>query len=490
MKKIISLLLVALVLASVVSCSEAEMSESENSSGISSEAQSESTIKPVESSEAANNSETSEEENLYPETDGCKWDTKEVMEPIFEECTVKEAVVATDKSGKEITTELLVTPFQVKDFDLNKTKDELKKTTLLKDWFLGIEEHESGKVTLYSEIGQKTSYGWYKAIVGDTSETGGLADLSISYEGNTETSVGYTKINFEIDVPKDKVHNEIQGEVFEALKKVYGDKTAEYLCYAPLKEKNLLCEIKQKNATIFLRREVYETGTKYNRCYRFFFAIIVTPNDTDSFEGFEGEGEYVPLVGTPEYFFDIFSTDIGKFNMNDFENAASDLLTKHYDGYTSTFPHYGYSYSVENGDNGYKYVDMSFDSYIGAEGIAKLYVQDFTVDYSIYMKDGVATNVCGDFRCGVGACLSDDSKKEQYRKELLEKGIEMMEMITKEKFSPEEFVYDEKNKTYNPVVRKMEIMGIEKDVSFIFEFGSNMGGYYGYIHISFLLGFN
>lgn len=474
MKKLLCLLLAFAMVFVMAACA---------SSGVNDSNEPHKATKPHQSDEGGeeNTSPTTDNNDATEPPEGYQWVTKSVDAPTFDTCEVKELVV-TQYDGKDVTGKVVVSPLKLEDFDLEKTKQELAKLDLFKGWTLGIEEFERGCVTLYSDVGQQTAYEWEKSIVGtkeyyDTQAY--FSDLNVQYSGETQNTIGYTDIRVEIAIPEENVTQEIQDQVYEALKATYGDVYATILCYAPCQNGNLLFEIEQTNATIAFRRNVSEYGLT--------FILNVDTYTRGTFDGYSGPGDYTPIVSTPEYFFDVFSESIGSFNMDKYQEAGAEMLKKHYADYTFTVPGYtsGYTYRVLTGDNGHKYIDFGFDGMTGTAEVGKLVLPHFEVELDVSSKDGVVTSVSGKFDCGVGI-TGNRGDAEAVEQDMLARAIKMMEMaIDGDQKLSAAFIAIEDGED-NRVIKTLDVLDLEKDVVFSFTFGETAADtFVGYMTVDF-----
>lgn len=467
MRKVIALMLVLACICSMAACSN------NNNADTSTPPTNTESNMPGDTT-PGNDSNTEEEA-------GFQWETKEVPQPMFD-APQEQTFVVTQLNGKDVTATVVESPLKIEDYDIEATKNALAEQALFMDWFFGIEKYERGLVTLYSDIGQQTAYDYYTAIVAsrdfyDTQSY--FTDMQVQYKGRTDKNVGYNSIRVEIDTEGLEMNAELQQKIYDALVVVYGEEYAKVLCYNPVQSENIVYEIQHGRSSITFRRNINKSSVVFN--------ILVSTSSTGWFEGYAGT-EYQPMLGTPEKFFEIFSEEIGSFELRAYKRLASEMLSQYYTDYECTVPDYtsGYNYRVVDMDNGYQYVSLSVDGMVKQKEVGKLVCPDLKVEYEFGMLDGVVTDIEGEFYCGVGL-TGNNGDAETVKHALFAKALPMMEMIMAgDQELAKDFMYNESDKAYNTVKRTMEILGLEREVVFQFQFGETMADtYVGYLCVKF-----
>ena len=419
--------------------------------------------------------------SVTPKPGAYQWETKDIPEPIFDTCQEVEQI-AIQLSNKDIKATVVQSPLKIENYNIKETKKALSDFTLFDGWFFGESQSERASVIMYPDLGQQTSYNYSYDIVAsknfkDTQEY--FSDLIVKYQGTTDKALGYTSISLQINIEDNQFNAALQQQIFEILKVVYKEEHANVLCYAPIKDGNIICEIKQPNADIVFKRDVNSAQLK--------FEISVNTFMFGWFEGYKGT-EYTPLLGVPEKFFDIFSKEIGSFDLRAYKQLANQMLAKHYTDYECVLPDYtsGYTYSVITMDNGYHLVDLNVEGMIKQKDVKQLVCPNFMVKYTIGEINGVTTVANGAIKCGVGY-INANTDIEAIKHDMFLKALPMMEMVIDgDQNLVKDFIYNESDKAYNTVKRQITLSGIEKEVVFQFEFDKTMSdAYVGYFSVTF-----
>lgn len=469
MKKLLSFFLVVVMLLAITACSPTQGVPNPSNDG----------SKPQNNNQEQNNNSNNNQQS--PTEPSSTWQTKELTAPNFEELEVREMVVM-QHEGRDIKGNVVVSPLTLEAFNRENALEALKNSPLFTGWTFGLEDFERGCVTLYSDVGQQNAYEWQKKIVAtkeyyDTQSY--FSDLNVQYSGETENTIGYTGIRVEIMIPETERNEQTQTQVFEILKAVYGEEYAEFLCYAPVKSKSTLHEIELKNATISFIRNVSENSL--------FFNLVIDTYCRNTFDGYAGPGDYTPITSTPEHVYDLFSSDMGDVNVQDYQNIGATMLKQNYDYYTYTVPGYtsGYTYRILTGDNGHKVVDFALDGMTGQEEVGKLVLPAFELEYEVISKDGTVTDVEGKIHCGVGL-TGDGEDLNTTKKAYLQKAIACMECTLKDDVDLSNAFPADADGNYKTYEHTATILGLEKKIYLSFDFGETMAdALVGYFNINF-----
>ncbi len=416
---------------------------------------------------------------------GDEWTTwPDIVYPEFDDCEVLTPFWI-NYNGKDYNAKVVVSPFSINDYDIEKTKNELKKNELFSGWIFGEEESETGLITTYNDVGNQTAYQWHKAIVATKEYNEGqtiFSDLVVKYEGKTNKTVGYSEISVKINIPIDEVTFEIQEKVYDVLHSVFSYKynIAEILCFSPYEDPydKIVFSDSPKNGGVYFTRKTTSEGLEF--IASFYTGIL------GAVEGYSGNGEYTPKENIDKHIFDVFSDKMGDFDLKNYDNIASDMLSKYYTGYTKTMPGIssGYTYKIVRGENGHEYVCFDFNGLIGQEGVVRIGCNDLDISIETLSKDGIMLDLSSSLKCGVGF-VSTYYEEEPTRLDMFERAMKMFETLTKESFVlTDDFVYNEDEKKYNIVKKQTNILGIDKEMSFVFDFyESAIDAYIGYIYI-------
>ena len=462
MKQIIALLLL-ITCVGMVSCSNDTSETSTDIVG---------TNTPISDDTIAN--ETTEPSNIV------SWVTKEVRQPMFDSCKEVEHVVM-QLSGYNVTASVIQSPLSHEKYNIEATKECLSEHDLLAAYTFGISTTERGNVILYPDIGQQTAYEYAKAIIAiqPNSTSTPVSEFMVEYSGQTDKALGYTSVRVELKVQDTVVDETIQRQILEILTMVYGEEYANVLCYAPYLSENIVFEAKQTKADITFRRDINDTGLVFD--------ISVTPYVDNWLEGYGGT-DYIPMLGTPEKFFDVFSDAIGSFDLRAYKRLANTMLSTYYPEYECTVPNYssGYQYGIISMDNGRRYISLDVDGIIQQKDINKIVCPDFKVAYDIIMLNDQVLDISGDVECGVGI-QSNDKDKETVKHEMFNTALQMMEMLIEgDQDLSSGFIYNESDKAYNSVKRQVNMLGLDKEVLFQYHFSETMAdAFIGYLKVSF-----
>lgn len=405
------------------------------------------------------------------------WQTKDVELPTFD--TV-EVMKLTACEGK-LTASVVKSPWQFEDFDKDAAMNALKTSPLFKDWVFGTEEKEYGALTNYEEIGQVFGYEWEQSIVATREVYDTMAyasDLTLTFTGDTQYVHGYEQIKLEIDIPAEEVTSEIQDEVYKLLQVIFGE-YAEALCYAPVVEgENLLLEVKQDNAIIYLRRGI----SKYGLTFNMYMNPIMSGN---AYREFPGDGSYVSIAKQPEYIYEVLNEKIGSVDLSDYKNICAEMLRQYFPEYSRTTPDSdAYRIRTLKLDNGHVVEEFEIEANIGTEELSGTAAPDLIIEYEVVHNGTSITDVELKMECGVGQ-VHADADLEKTRDEFFATGVKMFKCILKDDIDAAEVIVkgeDGKHQSYN---YKTNVLGLEKDASISFTIGETfLGTLVGYIYFN------
>ncbi len=430
MKKIIALLMVCCMLCTMAACTQTPSDNtSETPSTQETPNTSEDTTPDTPGDETPDESkpgdDTSDDTSDDTPAEPFNWDsiTKEVALPTFKESTKQELVVC-QKDGKDVVATVAVSPFQHDAYDLNAIKAQLKQNPLFQGWDFGMETTERGNVYLYDDIGQQTSYEYKHSIVAtDTyyDNTGWFPTLNVDFEGSTQEVIGYKAIVFEAYLD---VKNFTQADVdalYQAVHAVFGEYT-DYLFYTPTGEYNVYMstEIEQENGWIVLSRHIDN--------HEVAFTMQFSHNIYRTFDGFSGNGEYVPMLGTPDGLFDILNPEFGPCDMRDYTNIAGDFFQEHYVDFVKVTPDDGYTYRKLIADNGHEVTIFELSSEVSQKDLGRLGRLSFAIEYEfIKNNNGVTSQIVRiDIPLGV---IGDHADYNAFKQQYFNKAVEVLELL-------------------------------------------------------------
>ena len=440
MKKILMFLLTVLLVVSTTACAPQPPA-----------------TEPSQQSELS--APTGENSSPNDSTEFSEWKTKDVTPPTLTQPET-ETIVALTANGQDIIVNRIISPFSGDVFDLNTAKTLLEKDPLFAGYEFGIHETENGTVTLYSDVGQQTSYRYIHSIraTRDYENTDTyFSDLWVSYGGETSWCNGWSDISVDINFPENVVISEIQDSIYQTLCSVFGEEYAEFLCYAPATEDNQLrYEIEFDNCRIVFYRSLYGNSTD--------FSIKILSKLQNRFKSYAGD--YKPVLGTPKEFFDIFSEEIGEMDMNNYASIASKMLKENFEGYIQTVPDSGYCYRVLTGNNGHKVIEFEFEGAVEQQDVGSFFFPKFDIEYTIVLNGDEVVYIEGELQVPIGQV---DAKQDQDStvKDFLEKGLTMIDCMFDEELNLSSDIYyntpEDKN---NKAVRNLTILGLNQKVTF------------------------
>lgn len=413
-------------------------------------------------------------------TETSNWETQNILPPNVASPETEEVVALKIEAG-DVKVNRVVSPLSKELFDSNKAKDSLKKNPLFKDYVFGTENTERGKITLYSDVGQQNRYEYTEVVCATKNyynTQSYFSDLVVTYTGDTAWFNGWKSLKVEIKIPLEEVTKETQNDVYEALCSVFGEEYAEYLCYAPATEDtNMSYELVFDNCKMTFRRNLSNYGLT--------FLVSLSHNLRNSFESYSGD--YEPMLGTPEYFFDIFSEEMGEMNMRDYASVGSKMLKENFSGYSQTLPDYtsGYYYRVFTGDNGHKLVRFDFTGLIGQEEVGKLAAPDFEIEYEVILNGDDVVDIEGKAKCAIGQ-VGNNGDRDVAFKDFLKKGIIMLNCMLDADLNLTEFTYNTVEDKNTETTRDITILNLNKKVTLEVTFGETfVDTYVGYVNIKF-----
>lgn len=469
MKKLFAILLVCAMVLSMAACGSDKTNE-KPSPDASTPSQGDVSPNPDNETTPGGNDATEPSEG---------WQTKDVTLPTFD--TV-EVVQKTACEG-QLTAKVAQSPWQLEDFDQEAIMSALKASPLFEGWIFGTEVSESAEITNYKEIGNVPGYEWEQCIVATREVYDTMAyasDLTLTFSGDTHYIHGYEGIKLEIDIPIEEVTPEIQDEVYKLLQVIYGE-YAEALCYAPVTSgENLLLEVNQSNAIIYLRR----TTSKYGLTFNMYMKALSSGN---AYREFPGDGFYQSVAKAPQYAYEFLNEKVGSLDVNDFNNIGAAMLKETFEGYTYTSPEstaYRVRYlTLENGHNVEK---VQITGNIATEELSGSFAPDFKLEYEVVHNGTAISDVEMKFECGVGiAADGDDEYYAQLKTKFFGVAQKMFGYVLKDELDIPTVMTQKEDGTYNAYNFKTTVCGLEKNASISFAMGPTMAGpVVGYIYFN------
>ena len=397
---------------------------------------------------------------------GLQWEVREVVAPTVDNVKAQYFTVHNNtKAG------VVISPWQSTDFDLESTKSSLQNSPLLDDWTIASQKTEVGHVTEYNDVGQMTGRQWIHSIIGSTSEErliSGEPDLSVEYHENTETTIGYTDIRFCFNIPEEKITREIQDQMYQLLKNVYGDEYAEFLCYAPNIEGSLLLEIKQDNAKIYFRRNITPSSITFS-------VQVVSRLYDDIFTSFPGANEYTPLIDVPKHMTQFVQPEFGDINLQEYRNIGAQMLQEYLPGYDGTVSDYSSSYTMKilYLNNNKRIESFVLNAMISQTDVNKLLSPDLIIDYTITYQDDNIDDAKFNLKCSAGQ--TDANIDAEYaRTEFPNIAVKMLQCILADDGDIEYTFAPNQDGEYQQYQYQSKVCGIDKTVSIRFEMGTTM----------------
>lgn len=487
MKKILSLILVCIMIFSLAACDKPDNVEEDNPLFTPQPSQNDSTNTNPSINETQPSTPSQETDKNEDDEDSI-WKTKDVSLPTFNNIDTVKLPVA---EGHEVQNTLVVSPWQLKDYDINATADTIKKSPLFNGWTFGLEERESVDIKTYSEIGQTNGYEWEKSIVGSADYNDYLSyasDVNVTYSSNTTYVIGYERIEVEIKLKPEDWHKDVQDQIYEVLKAVYGEEYATFLCYAPYINGNLLFEEKQSNALIEFRRNVRYSDSKYDPGYTYQFWINMDHRISyQPVKAFSGNGEYTSILkDKPEYLYDLLGNNIGSFDVREYDKLCHEFFEKHYPGYVCTTPNTstGYILRTLTLDNGHHVVSFDMEADISAKDNAPA---NFIIDYEIIHNGSKFTDVELKFQCGTGSQGDNinDTEVEKLRDKYFKIGAKMLKDILPGNINPADVIVKNADGEHQKYQYTDNVLGLDKTITIDFDLGHTFADtYVGYIYFN------
>lgn len=469
MKKILALLLVCAMVFSMAACGNNEK-PNETSPDASQPSQGDVSTNPGNETPSGGNNATEPSEQP-------KWATHEVKAPEFANIEIQKLTAV---EGYDAQASVIVSPWKLEDFKLEDIKTTLQGSPLFEGWVFGTEETERAKATNYKETGFMLGYEWEKSIVGTKEyyETMSYAtDIEMLLGGDTESTIGYTDIRLDIEIPEEEVTPEIQAEVARLLVAIFGEEYGNFLCYAPTVNKNCMLEIKQDNAIIYFRREV----SKYGLMFRMHIDPLL---GYKMFDSYPGPGDYTSIVETPEYVYELLNENIGSMNVHDYGNLGDKMLKENYVDYVGTISDFTSAYYMRTMklDNGHSVESFEMNAMVGQDEVAKLICTDFVIDYEVVHNGTAVTDVELKFECGVGI-TGDEADLETTRDTFFQRGANMLKCILKDDINPAEVITKGEDGKHQAYKWETTVLGLTKSANMSFSIGTTMADtMVGYIY--------
>ena len=406
---------------------------------------------------------------------GLQWEIREVVEP-----TVNNVQAQYFTVHEEIKAGVVISPWQPADFSIDRTKNALQSSQLLKGWALGRQVDEIGHVTEYDKIGQMTGYQVIHSIIGAPSEDllmTGTPQLSVEYHENTETTIGYTDILFRFNIPEENITKDVQSQMHQMLRVVYGEEYAEFLCYAPNVEGSLLLEIKQENAKIHFRRNITPSGI--------IFSVQVVSRLGDTiFLSFPGNKEHIHITDISQHIYEFISPEIGDINLQDYRNIGAKMLQSYFHKYNGTISDYASSYTMQILllDNGRRIISFALNAMVSQKGVERLISPDFMIEYQVMYDGENIVDANFTLKCSTGQ-KDATMNIEAARDEFTNAAAHMLRCIMKDDVSTDGVFTCNEDGAYQPYQYKTNIFGMEKNVTILFDMGATMADkLVGYIY--------
>ena len=467
MKKILAILLACAMVFAMAACANTDNSEKPDS-GASQPTQGDVTTNPDNETTLGGNDATEPSEG---------WQTKNVELPTFD--TV-EVVQKTAYEG-QLTASVVQSPWQLEDFNQEAIMSALKASSLFEGWIFGTEVSEAAEITNYKELGYVPGYEWEQCIVATREVYDTMAyasDLALTFSGDTHYIHGYEGVKLEIDIPKEDVTPEIQDEVYKLLKVIYGE-YADAMCYAPVTSgENLLLEVKQSNAIIYLRRTVSKYGLTFN--------MYMTPLSVgNAYREFPGDGFYKSVAKAPQYAYEFLNEKVGALDVNNFQNIGADMLKETFEGYTHTSPEStAYRVRYLTLENGHNVERVQITGNIATEELSGSFAPDFKLEYEVVHNGTAISDVEMKFECGVGlAADGDDEYYEQLKTKFFGIAQKMFGYVLKDEVDVAANLVKGEDGKYTAYRYTTTVCGLEKNASIDFAMGPTMAGpVVGYIY--------
>ncbi|MBQ8806089.1 MAG: hypothetical protein IJZ68_06350 [Bacteroidaceae bacterium] len=469
MKKILAILLACAMVFAMAACANTDNPDNTAPEG--------STPSQSGDNSTTNTEPTTGGDNVTEPSDGYTWEIKDVATPTFADVELQKLTAV---EGHDAQATVVVSPWKLEDYNLEEMKTTLQNSALFKDWVFGIEETERGNATNYKEVGYMVGYEWEKSIVGtneyyDTMSW--VTDVEMMVAGETEKAIGYTDIRLDIEIPVENVTKEMQDEIAKLLVELFGEEYGTFLCYAPTVEKNCLLEVHQDNATIYFRRETTEYGLM--------FRMHMSPQlGYKMFDSYPGPGDYVSIVDTPSYVYQLLNENIGAVNVHDFGNIGDKMLKENYVDYDGTMSDYSSAYYMRTVklDNGHTVESFELNAMVGQKEVAKLISTDFVIDYEVVHNGTAVTDVELKFECGVGI-TGDEADLEATRTEFFNRGAKMLQCILKDDINPAEVITKGEDGKHQVYQWETSVLGLTKSANMSFAIGTTMADtMVGYIY--------